>query len=310
MTVIYRDYRPGSSDAESIAVLRGLTTPFMVITAEAVSVGIATANPAGRSRVLIAEDEAGGQVVGALHAGLQYESAEPGHAFGAPQVHPEYRRRGIGSTLLRKAEAYLTAQGAKTVHAWASEPSDGLFATKYGYTSAHSLRYQRLDLTAGPLPEPPALPAGFVLRTAAGPGNDPRPLFETDAEVTLDEPGSTQTVLDDYQDWLNTVWDDPLLDRALTTLVLTEEGRVAAFTLAHTDGLTRYVSGMTGVCKEFRGLGLAKIAKVDSLGRARAAGVREAFTSNDEINRPMLAVNTWFGYEPCGTYVEYVRDLT
>jgi GNAT superfamily N-acetyltransferase len=309
MTVIFREFRPDSTDAESIVRIRSLTTPYIVSTAEAVSVGMATDNPAARNRVLLAEDEATGQVVGVVHSGISYGSTEPGHGFGSPQVHPDHRGRGIGSALLRSAEAYLVAQGATTLHTWASDTADRVFAEKHGFTSAHSLRYLRLDLTAGTLPGAPALPPGCVLRSASVLGDDPRPLFDADAEVTLDEPGSTQTVLDDYEDWLNSTWNNVLLDRELSTLVLAEDGRVAAFTLAHTDGRTRYASGMTGVRKDFRGLGLAKAAKVDSLSRSRASGILEAFTSNDDLNTPMLAVNTWFGYEHCATAVEYIRAL-
>ncbi|MFD3516544.1 GNAT family N-acetyltransferase [Streptomyces sp. NPDC058657] len=310
MTVIFREYRPGSQDAESIVRIRSLTTPYIVTTAEAVSVGMATDNPAARNHLLLAEDEATGEVVGVVHCGMVYESAEPGHGFGSPQVHPGHRGRGVGSALLRAAEEYLTAQGATTLHAWASGPADRDFAERRGYTRAHSLHYQRLDLAAGTLPTPPALPAGLVLTGATALGDDPRPLYDADAEVTLDEPGSTQTVLDDYDDWLNSTWNDPLLDRTLSTLVRSGDGTVAAFTFAHTDGGARYVSGMTGVRREFRGLGLAKAAKVDSLHRSRAAGFVEAFTSNDDTNKPMLAVNAWFGYERCATAVEYTRALT
>jgi hypothetical protein len=66
---------------------------------------------------------------------------------------------------------------------------------------------------------------------------------------------------------------------------------------------------MTGTGRAFRGRGLAKLAKNHSLHRARAAGFTEAFTGNDADNGPMLAINTWFGYQVCATEVRYVRDL-
>ena len=66
---------------------------------------------------------------------------------------------------------------------------------------------------------------------------------------------------------------------------------------------------MTGTARAHRGRGLAKLAKNDSLHRARAAGYTEAFTGNDAGNEPMIAINKWFGYELCGTEVRYVRAL-
>jgi len=64
-----------------------------------------------------------------------------------------------------------------------------------------------------------------------------------------------------------------------------------------------------GTGRTFRGRGLAKLAKNDSLHRARAAGFTDAFTGNDAGNEPMLAINRWFGYEICATEVAHVRDL-
>lgn len=81
--------------------------------------------------------------------------------------------------------------------------------------------------------------------------------------MTSDEPSDISTGLDDYDDWLNHTWNHPCLDRGLTTVVAVD-GQVAAFTLAHTDGATRYLTAMTGTRRAFRGRGLAKLAKTDS----------------------------------------------
>ncbi|MFV2121822.1 GNAT family N-acetyltransferase, partial [Streptomyces sp. Act-28] len=149
---------------------------------------------------------------------------------------------------------------------------------------------------------------GVGLRTAADFAADPRPLFAAGAEVTADEPSDVPVALEDYEEWLTDTWHDPLLDHALSSVVLVD-GAVAAFTAAHTDGAERYVSGMTGTVRAHRGRGFATLAKADSLRRARAAGYREAFTSNDSANAPMLAVNRRFGYQVCATEVRHVRTL-
>ncbi len=115
-------------------------------------------------------------------------------------------------------------------------------------------------------------------------------------------------VFDDYEDWLAHTWNNPSLDRELTTVVLVD-GTVAAFCAAETDGATRYSSAMTGTLRAFRGRGLAKLAKTASLHRAREAGYTEAFTGNDADNGPMLAINEWFGYEVCATETRYTKRL-
>ncbi|MFF1420419.1 GNAT family N-acetyltransferase [Streptomyces sp. NPDC058280] len=305
MTVIVRDFR--TEDAGAVVGLRRACLPFHVITEEAILFEVATAHPAKKYRLLVAEED--GEIVGTAHVGIVYDSSEPGQSSVTPHVHPERRGRGTGTLILRAAEEHLAAEGATSVYSWVmDEPASLAFAEHRGYRPRRPAHFQRLDLAHGTLPDLPPLPAGVELRTAADYADDPRPLFKADAEATSDEPGDISMSFDDYEDWLNHTWRDPGLDRELTTVVVVD-GQVAAFTAAQTDRRTRYASGMTGTLRAFRGRGLAKLAKTDSLRRARAAGYTEAFTSNDADNGPMLAINRWFGYKICATEVRHVRTL-
>ncbi|MFF3289943.1 GNAT family N-acetyltransferase [Streptomyces sp. NPDC003023] len=308
MTVIVRDFRP--EDAEAVTRVRRACLPFEVMTPASLLLGVETANPAKKYRLLVAEKD--GELIGTAHAGIAYDSTEPGQSFVTPHVHPDHRGHGAGGLLLRVAEDHLGAEGATNVYAWVlDDPRNLAFAEKRGYSPTRAAHFQRLDLANGPLPGLPApsdLPPGVELRTAADFEDDPRPLFDADAEATADEPGDISSSLDDYEDWITHTWNDPLLDRRLTTVVVVD-GSVAAYTAALTDGNTRYATGMTGTMRAHRGRGLAKLAKTDSLHRARAAGYTDAFTSNDADNGPMLAINRWFGYEICATEVRHVRPL-
>jgi GNAT superfamily N-acetyltransferase len=207
------------------------------------------------------------------------------------------------------AEAYLTDAGATAVYTWVlDEPANRAFAEHRGYRPSRSAHFLRLDLANGTLPHLQDPPPGVELRTAADFADDPRPLFEADAESVSDEPSDIPTALSDYEDWLRNTWRHPAVDHALTSVALVD-GDVAAFSLAQTDGLTRYASGMTGTRRAYRGRGLAKLVKNNSLHRARTAGYTDAYTGNDAGNGPMLAVNKWFGYEICATEVRHVREL-
>ncbi|HET6353780.1 GNAT family N-acetyltransferase [Streptomyces sp.] len=305
MTLIVRDFRP--DDAASVSRVRRAALPYMVTTPAAVAFGVESANPAKKYRLLIAEKD--GEIIGTAHAGIAYESSEPGQSFVTPHVHPEHRGQGAGALILRTAEEHLAAEGARTVYAWViDEPESRAFAETHGYRPTRPAHFQRLDLANGTLPPLPELPAGVELRTAADFEADPRPMFRADAEATSDEPSDIGADFDDYDDWISHTWNNPLLDRGLSSVVLVD-GEVAAFTAAQSDGGTRYMSGMTGTLRAHRGQGFAKLAKTDSLRRARAAGYTEAFTSNDADNGPMLAINKWFGYEICATEVRHVRTL-
>jgi GNAT superfamily N-acetyltransferase len=305
MTVIVRDFRP--ADAEDWVRIRRAALPYMVTTPEHVAHDLSRAHPDKRYRLLVAEED--GELIGTAQVGLAHDSPEPGQGFCNPYTHPEHTGRGAGALLLRTAEEHLTREGATAVYTWVLDaPANRAFAERRGYAPSRSAHFLHLDLAGGELPPRQEAPTGVELRTAADFADDPRPLFELDAETAADEPGDIPAELTDYEDWLDHTWNVPLLDRELTTVAVVD-GKAAAFSLAETDGLTRYMSGMTGTRRAYRNRGLARLAKNDSLHRARAAGYTDAYTGNDTANGPMLAVNRWLGYEVCATEVRYVRSL-
>ncbi|MFE2429466.1 GNAT family N-acetyltransferase [Streptomyces sp. NPDC059373] len=306
MTVTVREFQP--TDAEAVSGLVRAALPYMgANTPEVIAWNVARAPAAQRHRLLVAELD--GRVVGCGRTGLFHDSSEPGLAYVNVNVHPQARRRGVGSALLTAGESYVAGLGATTAYVWALEDDGSVaFGEKRGYRAGSSSAFQRLDLAAGPLPEPRPLPPGVELRTAADFVDDPRPLYEVDAQSIEDEPNDVPTGAPAYEMWLGNEWSRPELDRDLTTAVLVD-GVVATLCTAHTDGGTRYFSAGTGTRRSYRGRGLAKLAKLDSLRRARVAGYTEAFTGNDLGNGPMLAVNKWFGYQPCATERRMSREL-
>ena len=308
MTVIARDLNPDvRADLDGFVQVRRLALPYMLFTPESVAFDIAHAHPEARLRRLVAEED--GEIIGTAQVGIAYESPEPGQGFVNVYVHPGRTRRGAGALLVRAAEEHLAAEGAVRLYAWVLDaPDNRAFAERFGYTASRSAHFLRLDLAHGTLPPLQDLPTGVEIRPGSDFADDPRPLFELDAEATLDEPSDIDTEFTDYEAWLDETWRNPLFSPELTSVALVD-GRPAAFSAARTDCGTRYGTVMTGTARAHRGRGLAKLAKNDSLHRARAAGFTEAFTGNDAGNGPMLAINKWFGYETCATEVRYVREL-
>ncbi|GAB3154277.1 GNAT family N-acetyltransferase [Micromonospora sonneratiae] len=306
MAVIIRDFQP--ADAEQAAESKRAAIPFMVITPELTSWQVANVPAGQRHRLLVAE--ADGRVVGSASVGIYTESSQPGQAFVNLSVAPGARGRGAGAGLLTTAEEYLTGLGASTAYAWVlDDEASTSFAERHGYRRSRSSYFSRLDLVADPLPPVPALPEGAELCRGTDFVDEPRRLYELDAEAAADEPGDVDNAAMSYEDWLALYWHRPDLDLALTSVVLVD-GVPAAFSVAQTDGRGRYWSGMTGTRRAYRNRGLAKLAKADSLHRARAAGCTEAFTGNDSENAPMLAINNWFGYQRAAREWRYVRELT
>ncbi|NLU69040.1 GNAT family N-acetyltransferase [Streptomyces sp. HNM0574] len=304
-----RPFRPG--DAEGVAAVRRAAVPQLVCTARTVAWQAAHAPPARRARWLVAEC-ARGRITGYAEAALAPEGRETGQGLLNVAVHPEAAGLGTGGALAAAGERHLREAGARDVHTRVSD--DGYspaFAERRGYRPGHPTRFLALDLTRAALPPVPpasALAGGIVLGTAAGLGRDLRPLYEADVECAADEPGAPTAGFPPYAEWLGPHRDRPDLDHGLSTVALA--GReVVAYTLARTDGRERYWSAMTGCRRAYRGLGLARLVKLDSLHRARAAGYARAVTCNDGTNAPMLAVNRALGYAPAGAQWRYVKEL-
>ncbi|MHB9850058.1 N-acetyltransferase family protein [Streptomyces krungchingensis] len=308
MTVIVRELLLGDpADAEGFARIRHLALPFMLFTPESIAHDVEHAHPDSHYRLLLAEED--GELIGTAQVGMVYDSPEPGQGSLTVYVHPERTGRGAGALLVSTAEERLGALGAKKLHTWVLDrPADRAFAEKRGYRAGRSAHFLRFDLANTPLPPLQETPAGVELRTAADFADDPRVLFELDAETLLDEPSDLDREFTDYEAWLKETWHHPLLSHELTSVAVVD-GRPAAFSAARTDGGTRYGTVMTGTARAFRGRGLAKLAKNHSLHRARAAGFTQAFTGNDSGNGPMLAINQWLGYKICATEVTYAREL-
>ncbi|MEX0715492.1 MAG: GNAT family N-acetyltransferase [Planctomycetaceae bacterium] len=87
-----------------------------------------------RGLIIAHEDR---RIVGFAHAGFAAEADESAldRASGvicAVLVHPEYRRRKVGTTLVRRAEAYLREKGAGTIHAGPAPGRDPFYVGLYG----------------------------------------------------------------------------------------------------------------------------------------------------------------------------------
>ncbi|MEU0152420.1 GNAT family N-acetyltransferase [Micromonospora fulviviridis] len=288
-------------DAPGVVALRGVVHPYLVRGVESTRRMIAQPPPGEDWAAWVAE--ADGQVVGWVSAyrNIQTSAANVGE-ISTLHVHPAHRLRGVGTALLDAALAHLRLLGAKRLLTW-SQPGSLPFARRHGFTPSRELRYSALDLRpAPPMPEPPP---GVRLVSAAD--VDPREVHRVDAESSLDEPGDVPTDALGYDIWHHEVWDNLGLDRDASTLAEVD-GTLVAVSMVKRDG-DRMWSDFTGTVPQHRGRGLARLAKQAALHRAATSGVRTAYTSNDEANAPMLAVNARLGYRPVASQWSCLRDL-
>ncbi|WP_371519234.1 GNAT family N-acetyltransferase [Kitasatospora sp. NBC_01300] len=299
-----RDFRP--DDAEAVAAAHRAGREHLVMTSEALLWLNGRQSPGEHFRTFVAELD--GRVVGSVRCAVVLGTTTTGVGYANGSVLPGFRRRGAATALLAAAERHLAGHGVSELHTWLDdEPASLAFAAARGYELGRAAQFGGRDL-ALPLPPAPVRPAGVELRPAEEWAADPRPLFLVEADAIQDEPGEVLMDALDYEDWLRGDWARPDLDRALTVVAVVD-GEPAAFSMAQTDGVDRYWSAFTACRREFRGRGLSKLAKLESLRLAAAAGYRRAYTSNDETNVPMLAINAWLGYERCAGERKGIKRL-
>jgi RimJ/RimL family protein N-acetyltransferase len=128
-------------------------------------------------------------------------------------------------------------------------------------------------------------------------------VFAIEAEAAPDIPGYDEGA-PRYEEWLARTWNAPDAAPDLSVVAVVD-GVPAAYTVVLTDGEAVYWSAMTGTRRAYRGRGLARLVKITSLHRARAAGLTVAVTGNDDENAAIIAVNDRLGYRPAVTLWRY-----
>jgi GNAT superfamily N-acetyltransferase len=244
-----------------------------------------------------------GEIAGFAFAALKWFSSA-NSAFVALTVGERHRNRGVGSALWDEVDARLRELGPDRVTAMFVETPEAVaFARARGFELDRAETLSSVDpRTVAPNTED----VGIVQLRAL----DPHEVYEVDLETTKDVPTSDSVDDYPYEQWLDGMWRRPALqhDGSFGALV---DGRLASFTLlAVNRDLHRGFTEYTATLREFRGQGLAERVKRASLSWAAREGITTVWTTNDETNAPMLAVNARLGYEPSLRRVEYLRTGT
>jgi GNAT superfamily N-acetyltransferase len=251
--------------------------------------------PPGTER-LVAED--GGRIVAFARSRL----AGDADAWAWVGVLPSHRGRGLGAALYDRIEQVLRRHAVATVRATTDNEDGGTFAARHGYARANVMRLLALDLETAVLPEP----RGSVASLRETGAEAIRTLY---LEAVADIPSQTPRPAHADEDFRRQVAESELVDRDASAVVL-EDGVPVAFTIviANRDA-GRAGAQMTGVRADRRGRGLAQAAKLASLHRARAAGLRLMLAANDLENEPMLAINRKLGFRPTILIEQYEKVL-
>ncbi len=215
-------------------------------------------------------------------------------------VLPEFRRRGLGSELFSAIEAQFAGSFSR---AYADGEAGCRFLEARGYETAGELHLATLELAAAPVVTDvsgfDAVPLASLLDRLP---DVHRTYAAARADIPLDHP-IAPVLFDAFVAEI----DGGLLDCDGSVVVLDGADPVA-FSLVFTDRESgRADTDLTGTLAPYRGRGLARYAKTDSLRRLFDLGVRVVTTANDETNAPMRALNESLGFKPAATWTRYSR---
>lgn len=238
----------------------------------------------------------------------------PRAAFLHLLVHPHRRRRGVGGALLEAVLARCRELRVEALHGHHTTPAGAAFAARFGAVDGQRVVRSVLELRTAELPES-RVPDGFRLATWFRRVPEERLAAYVCARAAMDDAPTPDGM--EYPAWTAEMVRD--LEEALVrrrremrlTVALGADDEVAAFTeLRVSAGSTLGFTDDTGTVAEFRGQGLARAVKLESLRRLRAdhPEVDVVSTSNAEENAVMRHINASLGFRP--TAVETAATLT
>ncbi|HEU5066045.1 MAG TPA: GNAT family N-acetyltransferase [Gaiellaceae bacterium] len=217
--------------------------------------------------VLVAELE--GEVVG---AGLAGNSDVQGRGFVAPRVHPDARRRGVGTALLHELAAHVVGLGFDRAGASVDDEGSRAFAERFGFEEIDR-EVEQVIFLPSKLPEAP-LPDGIEVVSV-----EERPELLPEAFPLARDEGYADLALDGVvsyglEDWLQ---EDASLPGG--SFVALANGRIVGYSgLMRHDNPGVAEDGLTVVARDWRRRGLAIALKRLELEWAAESGITEVLT--------------------------------
>jgi len=261
----------------------------------------------------IAEDGEG-RTIGYAHA-WRAPWSSPGVLYEQIIVDPNVRNQGVGRTLYDVLMAYTSEVRANRVivDLRDDDPVSLAFATKRGFTQERHLFESCIELSnlSRELLELNRIDnISFQMVTLADRTDEAfeQQLYDLYRSTHEDIPGFEGEYMW-YSDWRKWTLDKEDFDRSLTLIIIDGDRPIGVVQLtAHPESESLYNS-FTGVDAAYRGQGIARALKIQSIREAMKRGYRYIRTNNDSLNAPMLRINRSLGYQPVPGYYMMTRTI-
>jgi mycothiol synthase len=238
-------------------------------------------------------------VLAVRHGGGTHLLTDAGYAFlgdesGELVVHPEHRRQGHGTALLKAA-----GDGPLTFWAHGDEPGARAFAERNGFERVRVLWQMRRPL-AGDLPRIP-FPEGVTVRHFR-PGHDEDAWLAVNSRAFAHHPEQGRWTLHDLQLREAEPWFDPA---GFLLAVDIEDTLLGYHWTKVQDGLGEVY--VLGVDPSGHRRGLGKALTVAGLAYLKDRGLTTAMLYVDESNPAAVRLYRGLGFEVFSTDVSYQR---
>ena len=228
--------------------------------------------------------------------------------------------RDLLDEMYRWIEKEAAREGARLLLTYSGEDEPDVLASleACGYTRERTEKAWQLDLHRhGPELEQQAADArsrlereGIKLRTVAE-WDDPeamRKLYELNEDTLEDVPHTLPIVREQFEDFEKRVHaPDRRTDR--WWIAIDADRPVAMSFLKFPPIRGAVLTGYTCTHTDYRGRGIARAVKLQSLAQAAALGVPIVCTMNDAENAPMLHINEQLGYVRRPGFVEHHKRV-
>jgi mycothiol synthase len=259
-----------------------------------------------KTRIVAEED---GRIVGSIDVNHRPSRFHPDRYGFDLWVLPDHRRRGHGSALHDRGVAILRERNALAATGGVKESmADGVaFTAKRGWAEVKRDWESRLVVAgfdfgrfAGATERVTA--QGIRISTYADElvhdAGAPQKAFELTDLCRRDVPAMDAATDITFEEWRQHWIDAPSFLADAFFIAIDRDGRWLGM-----SNLQRSIEdpsfiwqGLTGVRREARGTGLAMALKLATVGYAQHLGVNHIKTWNDQLNRPMLAINEAMGF--------------
>ena len=249
-------------------------------------------------------------------------SYQPGKYFLAVSVHPDYRRRDIATAWHKHALQTLDARPhppkmllSRTMD---DQPEGIAMLQKLGFRQVMRERVSRLDVTTfDPAPFAPAMEKAWAADIQIKPLTDlqqtdpdwKRKLWKMETGIYADIPSPDELTPVSLEQYEREILQRPAFRPAGCFVALHGDTYVGLTCLvANLARADRLQTGLTGVRRDYRRMGIATALKVQSIEQyAKPSGVTEVATDNEE-NNPMYQINLRLGFKPAPGRLSYQKD--